>query len=397
MTFPTTVLATQEVSHLFASWHPALVHLPLGALLLVLPLEIISLATRRRSLSDFAQILLVAGTVGLMFTFITGIYAEVCAARAQIPQVPIGKHESLATAASWLFLGITALRGWASQDKTKPFRVYLVLLLIATGFLVATGWQGGQLVYQFAAGVHGVKPPIPPTPQDLANLTLQNTEDELAYSDMMHHIFGWVTLGLALWLSYLSTNLPHKDKIRSVGPVLLTAGGLFLMLFSDWDSWPWSDRLPITDPEVLFHKVLATVMIAFGIGMNLARFRDGGVASQLQAKVLAILALLGGGMLFTHVHTGAPYSDTAEGIYIQHFAVGCLALLCGANKILEAYLASQDSRETQQSPRKKGIGGFDLAWIVLLYVISANLLWYREGYPWYFQSVEHTVRSFTGA
>ena len=359
-----------QVSQFFASWHPALVHFPLALLLVSTVLEVVAYFRRDKALSKMAQVLLTLGTVGLLFTFITGIYAEVCAARAKIPQIPIGKHQSFATVASWLFIGLTAMRAYVDLEKRRLFAGYLALVLLASGFLIATGWQGGQLVYKFAAGVQGVTPPHPPTPDDLANLNLENGLDELAYSDMMHHIFGWMTLWLAGWLAYLYYELPHVERIRSLGPLVLTAGGFFLMIFSDFDSWPWSNQLPVTNPEVLFHKVLATIMIFFGIGLNLARRKERQEASTMQAHLVALLALIGGGMLFTHVHTGAPYSDTAVGVYMQHFAIGCLALTCGGVKLLEAKFPAHTRT-------------WNLTWIILLVVIGCNLIAYHEGFPWY--------------
>jgi hypothetical protein len=150
----------------------------------------------------------------------------------------------------------------------------------------------------------------------------------------------------------------------------MTGSGAFLMIFSDWDSWPLANTVPVTDPEVLFHKVLATIMIFFGVGMNLARRRKSSEVAQAQSHLLALLALIGGGMLFTHVHTGAPYSDTAIGVYIQHFVIGILALSCGGIKMLELV-------------RPERMRLWNLIWILLLVVVAFNLITYREGFPWY--------------
>lgn len=358
------------ISQFFASWHPALVHFPIGLLFVAVFFEFWAYFRNDERAAWTGRILVTLATVGMLFSFITGNYAEICAARGQIPQDPMGRHEAFATATSWLFIGLVAFRSCITLAKRNLFRVYLVLCLAGLGLLTLTGYQGGQLVYKYAAGVQGVKPPVPPTAQDVANLTLENSEDELKYSDMMHHVFGWITLWLALWLAYQHFNLPHVDRVRAFGPVLMVGGGVFLMIFSDWNSWPLSNQLPITDPEVLFHKILATIMIFIGIGMNAARRKDTGDVGSLQAHLLAVLALIGGGMLFTHVHTGAPYSDTAIGVYIQHFVIGCLALACGTVKMLELV-----------RPTRKRL--WDLLWIVLLVVVAFNLITYREGFPWY--------------
>lgn len=358
-----------EVSKFFALWHPALVHFPIALLFLAVALDLYGYLSKDSRASWGAFVATAAGTVGLLLSFVTGNYAEIVAAHQKIPQNPIGDHEAWATATSWLFIGLTAWRSYLKPGQ-RQFRFYLLAALATICLLTVTGYKGGQLVYKYAAGVGVKEPPIAASAQDLANLSLENTADELAYSNMMHHVFGYLTLGLAAWLAYQHFNLPGQERIRALGPMLLTGGGVFLMIFSDWNAWPMGNELPITDPEVLFHKILATIMIFFGIGMNLARRRPTGEVNSLQAHLLAILALVGGGMLFTHVHTGAPFSETAMGVYVQHFAVGCLALSCGAVKMLESVW-----------PQHKRT--WDLCWMVLLVVVGANLIWYTEGFPWF--------------
>ena len=75
-------------------------------------------------------------------------------------------------------------------------------------------------------------------------------------------------------------------------------------------------------------------------------------------------------MLFTHVHTGAPFSDVAVGVYVQHFTVGCLALCCGTVRMMDVLM-----------PQKRRL--WNLGWILLLVVVAVNLILYREGFPWY--------------
>jgi uncharacterized membrane protein len=359
-----------ELSEIFAKWHPLLVHFPIGLLFAALLFDLYGFVAKDERATWAGLITTIAGTVGLMFAFITGNYAEIVAAHGHVPQKPIGDHEAWATATSWVFIGLTTWRSYLKPHTARAFPSYLLALAATLVLLTITGYKGGQLVYQFAAGV--TRSPLMADAKDLANLSLENTEDEIKYSDMMHHVFGWVTLGLALWLAYQHFNLPGQHRIRALGPIMLTGSGIFLMIFSDWNAWPLGNELPITDPEVLFHKILATIMIFFGIGMNLARKRSEGV-SQLQAHLLAVLALIGGGMLFTHVHTGAPFSQTAMGVYVQHFVIGILALGCGSVQMLQTV-----------QPHKERL--WNLLWIILLVVVAANLIWYREGFPWYISS-----------
>lgn len=358
-----------EFARLFGSLHPALVHFPIALVFMAFALDLWAWLRKDDRVAFAGFITLLAGTIGMMFAFIAGNFAEVWAARSHIPQAPIGLHANWANLVSWWFIGVTVMRSyWGVRNRKFP--LYLVMCLAGLGMLTFTGYQGGQLVYKYAAGVVGVQPPFPATAQDLANLSLENTEIELAYSDIMHHIFGWLVLCLAAWLAYQYFELPGVERVRAAGPVVLLVGGVFLMVFSDWDAWPLGNKLPITDREVLAHKVIATLMILFGIGTSLARKRGGGEATKTQSHLVAVLALCGGGLLFTHVHTGAPFSNTAVGVYIQHFVIGCLALASGGIKMLE--LSRPEARRVS-----------NLSWIGLLVLIAICLITYREGFPWY--------------
>lgn len=360
-----------ETSKFFGTLHPMFVHFPIALLFTAVALDFFAFLRRDQRAAWAGQAVMILGTVGVMFTFITGNFAEIWAARSHIPQAPLEKHESFATMTSWMFIALVAFRSFLGVERNRHlFKVYLGLCCIALTALTLTGYQGGELVYKYAAGVQGVTPPVPATAEDLARLTLVNTPDELAYSEMMHHIFGWLVLGLAAWLAYQHFDLPHVEKVRAMGPILLIAGGLFLMIFSDFDAWPLSSEKPITDPEVLAHKIIATLMILIGIGTNLVRKRPSAEVAKRQSHLIAVLALAGGGILFTHVHTGAPYSTTAIGVYLHHFTLGCLALSCGGIKLLE-----------QTLPEARKV--WDLAWIGLLILVASALITYNEGLPWW--------------
>ena len=88
------------------------------------------------------------------------------------------------------------------------------------------------------------------------------------------------------------------------------------------------------------------------------------------SKVVAVMALIGGGMLFTHVHTVAPYANVAAGVYIAHIGLGLVALGIGATRLL------QDSL-----PRFKP--ALAVAFAALMCIESILLISYNEGLPWY--------------
>lgn len=363
-----------DFSKVMAAAHPAVIHFPIALLFAAVAIDVYAWIRKDERAGWAGQVLLVLGTVGAMFSFVTGSMAEIWNARAYMPQAPMDQHEGLATLTSWMFIALVAFRSFLTPTKNRgTFQIYLLFAGLGLMALTATGYQGGELVYKYAAGVQGVKAPFSATAQDLAVLSQTNSPDELKYSEIMHHIFGVMVLALALWLTYQELDLPYVDRIRALGPVALMAGGVFLMIFSDFDSWPLSDIKPVTDREVLAHKVIATMMILVGMGGSFIRksASAAGQVSRAQNHLIAVLALAGGGILFTHVHTTAPYGEAAMGVYFHHMTLGTLALLCGAVKMLDL-------------SNPEGAKLWNRCWIVLLFLISAALLMYNEGVPWYF-------------
>ena len=87
-------------------------------------------------------------------------------------------------------------------------------------------------------------------------------------------------------------------------------------------------------------------------------------------KPIALMALIGGGLLFTHVHTVAPYANVAAGVYVQHMILGIIALSIGAARLL------QDVWPDRR--RLLAIGFASLMCVESLLLIS-----YNEGLPWY--------------
>ena len=140
-----------------------------------------------------------AGTVFLLLAFVCGIYAEIWAGRAGVPQDPIEWHEFLANVASWGFVVLMAWRVliplcdrrhacWRSTPSIGLF--YYVLLGM-------TAYFGGQLVFSYGAAVIGGQANTVVSLHDLNTLATRQTDLNLNYSELMHHIFGWMTLALS--------------------------------------------------------------------------------------------------------------------------------------------------------------------------------------------------------
>jgi hypothetical protein len=75
-------------------------------------------------------------------------------------------------------------------------------------------------------------------------------------------------------------------------------------------------------------------------------------------------------MLFTHVHTVAPYANVAAGVYVAHLVMGLTALGIGVARVAEEAL-----------PRWRRT--FEILFVTLLGAESIMLISYNEGLPWF--------------
>jgi len=360
------------------SWlHPILVHFPIALLLSAFVAEGIGWRENCSSFSRAAKGLLAAGCVISLFAFVSGNFAEVFAVRGGTPHDPVDAHGIWAMITTWAFILLTVARFYLEPPATGGcsirFGAYFLGLAVASGLLIYTGHQGGGLVFDHGANVMAGQGGHALDMRDLRDLYQEQTRESVIYSEMMHHIFGWLVLALSLFLIASRAWPEQTRQLWRGGPYVLLAGGCFLMIFSDTDSWPLSDARPVYDKEVLQHKIFAILMLTAGIGgLTRRRQKSAALHSSNYHLALALLALVGGGLLFTHVHSVAPYSNRAVGVYLHHLVMGIIALCAGAVSLWEAW-----------SPIKGGRRAY--LWPGILLVESVLLVFYNEDIPWFVQ------------
>jgi uncharacterized membrane protein len=364
-----------DLWHLLGDLHPKLVHIPLILLPAGLLFDLFGLGRRSERAHWAAKILTAVGTVGLLFAFICGIYAEIWAGRAGVPHHAIEFHEFAANVASWGFVILAAWRLLLTPDRRVGLAAYTVIGLTWFSLLVLTAWLGGALVYDYGAAVTGARANTAISLHDLNTLAQRQTDENLKYSEWMHHVFGYLTLALSGSL-FAHALLPRSaPKLRWVGPLLLFLGGIFLFFFADLDLYKLTDPAQLRDREVQLHKTIAillSVVGAFGLGRSMRAPADSGdLPKTSNARLVAILALIGGGMLFTHVHTVAPYANVAAGVYVAHVMLGLVALAIGASRLLA------DAVSLRWRP------ALNVAFAAFMCVESVLLITYNEGLPWY--------------
>jgi uncharacterized membrane protein len=354
--------------------HPKLVPFPLVLLLAGLVFDAGGLVARSPRLHFAARALSTAGVFSLLLAFVCGVYAEIWAGRAGIPQDQIEWHELLANVASWGFVVLTAWRLFLTDANRRSLTVYAVVGLCWYSLLVATGYLGGRLVFQYGAAVVGGRADDILTLHDLNVLATRQTDDNLRYSELVHHVAGWLTL--ALWAAIAAHTLApsRADRLKWVGPLILLLGGVGLFFFADIDLYRLTDLRQLRDREVELHKTLAIILATVG-ALGLHRLRHPRPEKRQRhlatpSKIVAVMALIGGAMLFTHVHTVAPYANVAAGVYIAHLVMGLTALGIGAARLAQDAL-----------PRWRRT--FEILFLTLLGAESVLLVTYNEGLPWY--------------
>jgi uncharacterized membrane protein len=364
-----------QFGRLLAGWHPALVHFPIVLLLAGLAADAVALARRRPDarLTQAGLVLTLVGTAFMLLAFLCGILAENFAARSGAPLGPIEAHELFATITAWLFIALAAARLLlGGAPPRRALAPYVALAAVGAALLVVTAYRGGVLVYEYGTNVSGAAPLRSATDEDLAAIALRLGEAGRIYSNSMHHIFGWGVLALACAVAVERLRPERLGGLRALVPFLFLAGGVYLAIFSDDDSWPLASIRPVTDREVLLHKVIAAILVAIGAaGLAWARRARGAERRPWarQNELIAICALAGGGLVLTHVHTSAPYGETAVGVYLNHAAMGLLALATGVAVLLER--------------RTRGRRGALLVLPILILGESILLIGYNEDLPWF--------------
>jgi uncharacterized membrane protein len=367
-----------EISIFLGDLHPRLVPFPVVLLLFALVFDGAGLIFRSERAHWCGKVLMFLGTVTLLLAFICGICAEIWAGRAGVPHHQIKWHELAATFAAWGFIGLTAWRIFLNENKRGNVLAYVICGFALYGMVALAGWLGGELVQEYGASVRGAEAKTVLSMHDLNTLAQRQTDRNLEYSDIMHRSAGVFVLALTLAIFVRTLWPQHAGKVRWVGPALLTVGGVLLFFTADLDLYALTDPRQFMDREAQAHKLISIILAGVGIRMWVKQRRSLATApteAQLhfQHRMVAVVALIGGGILFTHVHTVAPYANVAAGVYINHIVMGFVALAIGAVKLLE---------DTLPIPAKAGRARA-LLFPALLGAQSFLLLTYTEGIPWW--------------
>jgi len=137
--------------HLF---HPALVHLTVAFLVAGGTVEAIGLLRRRTVWEAMGTALVVAGTLALIPTLITGFLAENSLTLGEAGAAAVDQHERFGIMVLGVFLPLLLVRAWGRGRVPDRARgLYAAGLLAGVALTIVVAFLGGRMVYELGVGV----------------------------------------------------------------------------------------------------------------------------------------------------------------------------------------------------------------------------------------------------
>jgi uncharacterized membrane protein len=135
-------------------FHALLNDLPVALLVTAVLFDLVALATRRAVFRQVAFWTLLMGVVGAAAAVISGLQAEEYIAHGDAVHRVMETHESLGLISLAVFGVLAVWRLFRENRMVGAERTLSVLLSVAgAGLVFATGFYGGKLVFDHAAGI----------------------------------------------------------------------------------------------------------------------------------------------------------------------------------------------------------------------------------------------------
>jgi copper resistance protein D len=190
-------------------------------------------------------------------------------------------------------------------------------------------------------------------------------------SEFNHHLAGFFVILAGLFILVQGTLAQRWLFVRYAWPVCFLVSGLFLLVFSDTELWPFGPQgwwYGLThNPEDLQHKTFAAILLALGI-IDVQRAR-GVLKSAWAGWLFPVLAAFGSVLLLFHEHHtgmhGAEHMSTMARIQSEHLSFAVTGFGISAFRGL-----SEVPTRWQMM--------FAKLWPLLMIVLGALLVLYRE-------------------
>jgi len=134
--------------------HAALNDLPIGLLLAAVLFDLLAVVTKRQSFRQVGVWAMLVGTIGGAVAVLSGLQAEEHISHGEAVHRVMETHEQLGLITLAVFGVLTLWRIVRERRMGSRERALsLVLSVVGVGFLFATGFYGGKLVFEHAAGI----------------------------------------------------------------------------------------------------------------------------------------------------------------------------------------------------------------------------------------------------
>jgi copper resistance protein D len=202
-----------------------------------------------------------------------------------------------------------------------------------------------------------------PTPAELLSWKLE--------SEGNHHLIGFfVALG-GLFILAQDSLKKRFPAVRYAWPVCFLLAGLFVLVYSDTELWPFGPKPwiqgTISNPEVIQHKLFALLLLGVGL-IEMARAR-GRLKAVWAAWVFPVLAVAGSVLLLFHSHNagmrGENHMAVMARIQAEHLSYAATGLGIGLTKGLAEV-------------RTRWHTVFAKLWPTLMIVLGILLMFYTE-------------------
>ncbi len=200
-----------------------------------------------------------------------------------------------------------------------------VIAILSVVVVLLAGTVAGAQAQEMPEGHEGMSMSMPMdhavSPSDLAKIHADKLE-----SEFNHHLAGCFLLLAGVFFLAEGDLKQHWPITRFAWPACFLLSGVFVIIFSDTELWPfgrhqWLHTMAV-DREVLQHKLFALILLGLGV---IEIFRARGI---LQATwwgwIFPILAASGAVMLLFHSHNagmvGPNHMDRMAAIQSEHLS-----------------------------------------------------------------------------
>ena len=190
-------------------------------------------------------------------------------------------------------------------------------------------------------------------------------------SEFNHHLAGLLVTIAGAFMFFQSNLVGRWPAVKYVWPACFLLAGLFLLVWSDTELWPFGHRQWLealqNNAEVLQHKTFAALLLALG-AIEWQRAR-GVLKAAWSAWVFPVLAITGSIILIFHHHEGGMvgehHMETMARIQSEHLSYTVCGLGIGLTKGL--------------SELKSNVGAiFAKVWPTLMILLGVLLMFYTE-------------------